>query len=494
MGSSKKSKQAANGGKVANSGGSRFAPCPVCGRNVAVALVHEHLNTCLTTPEKDATVVATARGESNQGTCGEDRIKKRGATEVNTKHNAADLLNGKPSSKKQKVVISLLKGGQVQSPDGELGEASGGGVVECSHLQRIENGAASSTGEEPGMGAKTTLESRSGNTGEGQSGLIVERKEASDCNLYDSAIFSSKAGPQHQNGVSESNLQRPETTGLAEAREGTGHLQQSPSSMVSLNLPTESGLGSVSENQDILVGVDSTEMLEENPKAVEKGTTKVIAPIFKKPNKVVYLIRHGNTMTNSGAAFRPFNIQDEIGSEATASGVAARTDSSGRIFDVPLSTLGFKQAAALQKKLPGLKAEVILVSPLTRALQTCQEALGSLQVPVEVTSRHAEHVACCGDVGRPPSVLAAEFLAFDLSRVQSVWWYSPAGAPNHALSGTFLSRESMVHLRERVQRFRAYLLQRPERTLVVIGHSTFFRELLGSKRRMAHCEIVQLRL
>lgn len=77
------------------------------------------------------------------------------------------------------------------------------------------------------------------------------------------------------------------------------------------------------------------------------------------PSQVVYLIRHGNTMTNSGAAFRPFNIQEETGTEVAASGVAARTDSSGRIFDVPLSPLGFKQAAALQTKLPELKAEVV---------------------------------------------------------------------------------------------------------------------------------------
>jgi hypothetical protein len=33
--------------QMRSSSGSRFTPCPVCGKNVAIALVHEHLNMCL---------------------------------------------------------------------------------------------------------------------------------------------------------------------------------------------------------------------------------------------------------------------------------------------------------------------------------------------------------------------------------------------------------------------------------------------------------------
>jgi hypothetical protein len=33
--------------EMRSSSGSRFTPCPVCGKNVAIALVHEHLNICL---------------------------------------------------------------------------------------------------------------------------------------------------------------------------------------------------------------------------------------------------------------------------------------------------------------------------------------------------------------------------------------------------------------------------------------------------------------
>lgn len=33
--------------EMRSSSGSRFTPCPVCGKNVAIALVHEHLNMCL---------------------------------------------------------------------------------------------------------------------------------------------------------------------------------------------------------------------------------------------------------------------------------------------------------------------------------------------------------------------------------------------------------------------------------------------------------------
>eukprot|EP00850_Spirogloea_muscicola_P017647 SM000154S01382 [mRNA] locus=s154:78099:81710:- [translate_table: standard] len=236
-------------------------------------------------------------------------------------------------------------------------------------------------------------------------------------------------------------------------------------------------------------------------------------PVFQHTTKVVHLIRHGHTGLSSA---------DGVMQTTTTASLAGASGPRQRVFDIPLSSLGHKQVAStsicplslcahrgllgawMSHRLLGhpfhpecillMRNLQILTSPLTRALQTLTEAIGTLKVPIEVKELHAEHVFCPGDVGRSPQILARSYPWLSFENIPEQWWYSPHHAPNDAELGLFGGRESMSCLRQRVGRFRQYLRFRAEGTIIVIGHSTFFMELVGTHRRMAHCEILTVRL
>ncbi|XP_024376003.1 uncharacterized protein [Physcomitrium patens] len=193
------------------------------------------------------------------------------------------------------------------------------------------------------------------------------------------------------------------------------------------------------------------------------GNSKLFS-LFYRSKKTVHLVRHGHT-----------------------SSLISLVEPSAR-FDLRLTTLGHQQARNIAPKMAALKPEVILVSPLTRALQTLSGAFPSIQEPgqhhVEVTPLHAEHVMCTGDIGRPPKILAGEFPWLSFDGLPEVWWYSQSEHPNDAVRMEFNSVEPMEELRKRVGVFRQFLRSRPENIIVVIGHSTFFKELTSSRQRL----------
>lgn len=292
MGSGRRSEQGATGFKGTNSGGSRFAPCPVCGRNVAIALVHEHLNRCLTPSEMEATTAAGSLpenlgAESSQGTFEEGDVRKRERTKVDSRHNSASQSNVEPSSKKQKVVLSPLEGGQLHSPDREMGEASrgSGGGAFVSHRQRTEDGAIVSIGEQLGVTEGILLEAPA-ETGEGSHSLAKEGTKLLNPDFKGNVDSSSDTRSKHQNNDLEADLRQPEAPDSAESTDAAGHSQESSLLKVSQRLPVESGRGSIFEHRDMLISIESTRIPEDNERRVDKGTPKSIAPIFKKPNKV----------------------------------------------------------------------------------------------------------------------------------------------------------------------------------------------------------------
>ncbi|KAH9563009.1 hypothetical protein CY35_05G102900 [Sphagnum magellanicum] len=204
-------------------------------------------------------------------------------------------------------------------------------------------------------------------------------------------------------------------------------------------------------------GVSKVTILEMPVKTEAVAKSKSLFPLFYRPKKTVHLVRHGQT---SLWTFPGQNMYTGSGN-----------------FDIHLTAVGRQQ---------------ILTSPLRRALQTLQIAFPRAQEgkePVEVTALHTEHVSGTGDVGRPPKVLAAEFPWLSFESLPEIWWYSPAEFPNDALKEEFHSTEPMEELRKRVGIFRQFLLARAETVIIVIGHSTFFKEFTSSRRRMKNCEI-----
>lgn len=184
--------------------------------------------------------------------------------------------------------------------------------------------------------------------------------------------------------------------------------------------------------------------------------------------KRVHCIRHGQSTFN--AAFE-----------------LTRTDPLHR--DAPLTDLGRRQAAEAAAALREISFDLIVTTPLTRALQTTLEIFKDHPSAdrIRVECLHREHLASSCDVGRAPSALLQEFphLAFD--HLDEVWWHA-AGEPDER--GLFLEPEEV--LQERVRLFRSWIAARPERQIAVVGHGTFFFHLTG--RVLRNCEVAVVEL
>ena len=142
-------------------------------------------------------------------------------------------------------------------------------------------------------------------------------------------------------------------------------------------------------------------------------------------------------------------------------------------IDARLTDLGLSQVAEARERLADTPVDLVVVTPLTRALQTAHGIFGERSIPMHVTCLHRERLESSCDVGRSPGLLAADFphLAFD--HLADPWWHAPEGH-----EGPFAQEPEDVFL-DRVARFRTWVAARPEPRVAVIGHGTFFRALTG---------------
>jgi glucosyl-3-phosphoglycerate phosphatase len=140
----------------------------------------------------------------------------------------------------------------------------------------------------------------------------------------------------------------------------------------------------------------------------------------------IYLIRHGQSTFN---ALFDLNRVDPLH------------------FDARLSQIGIEQVAAARQAASAIPVELVVVSPLTRAIQTAVGLFGEATVPIIVTDLHRD------DRG-----VAVE--------------------PDHLFA-------------QRVTDFSRWLRARPEDVVVVVGHGEFLRRLSG--RYLRNCEIMEWR-
>ena len=155
--------------------------------------------------------------------------------------------------------------------------------------------------------------------------------------------------------------------------------------------------------------------------------------------------------------------------------------------DARLTELGHRQAAEARERMAALmrsigRPELVISTPLTRALQTTQAIFGGTGVPVEVTCRHREMLEAFCDVGRSPRELAEEFPGLKFDHLDDPWWHN--GPHDHR--GLPVEPHEVFH--GRVTHFGQWLAEHPNATVAVVGHGTFFRQLTG--RGFANCEIV----
>lgn len=150
-------------------------------------------------------------------------------------------------------------------------------------------------------------------------------------------------------------------------------------------------------------------------------------------------------------------------------------------FDARLTALGESQVAAARDRYRDRDYDVVLASPLTRAIQTAHGIFGDRDIPIEICVVHREWQISSCDIGRGVAELQADFPHLDFGSLSDPWWrhdapISPLGFP----------QESEEQLAERVTAFSALIAARPEARIAVVGHGDFFRRMIG--RHLANCE------
>jgi broad specificity phosphatase PhoE len=180
--------------------------------------------------------------------------------------------------------------------------------------------------------------------------------------------------------------------------------------------------------------------------------------------QTIFLIRHGQSTHNE--------VWEATGTDPLH-------------FDAPLSELGKRQVEAAQSAARGLEVELVVTSPLTRAIQTAVGLFGN-EVPLLITPIHRERLANGCDVGRPPAMLTADFPTLKFDHLEDCWWYDSTERDARGFA-----IEPLEALAERVQSFQAWLPSLPQRKVAIVGHGAFFRHMTGTM--FDNCAIMEWR-
>ncbi|CAM1501140.1 Fc.00g103020.m01.CDS01 [Cosmosporella sp. VM-42] len=148
-------------------------------------------------------------------------------------------------------------------------------------------------------------------------------------------------------------------------------------------------------------------------------------------------------------------------------------DRSYKIPDPQLTDLGMQQAAVLRGKL-ALQPDLIVISPMTRTIQTSLIAFPNAlsaegKVPVQIWPdlREAHDSICCKGVDR--EVLSAQFPQFDLDECHEKWDYEA-----HSHGGAMIRAE---RVRQRLKE-----LSSSYRNIYVVSHRGFIAYLVKGLR------------
>jgi broad specificity phosphatase PhoE len=183
-------------------------------------------------------------------------------------------------------------------------------------------------------------------------------------------------------------------------------------------------------------------------------------------SKTLFLIRHGQSIAN-----RDY-------------------DESITYRDAGLTEQGIAQAKALQKELELAQLDLVVVSPLTRALQTCQNALPpSYSGPVLVLPDIAEVCSSYYSCGQKRSVVQPKFPdTFDWTNVpmDDTWWW-PYDQKYRS--------ETNEYQMKRIENFRNFIKERPEKRIAVFSHGDYLYEFLEGKRSyLANCQVTMYKI
>mmetsp|Transcript_24496 Transcript_24496/g.39494 ORF Transcript_24496/g.39494 Transcript_24496/m.39494 type:complete len:340 (-) Transcript_24496:200-1219(-) len=209
--------------------------------------------------------------------------------------------------------------------------------------------------------------------------------------------------------------------------------------------------------------------------------------LLRTGNKFVTFIRHGQTEMNEFLTKNPYR-------------------SSGfrdpGYYDTVLTATGISQARRLNSefKRRNMKDEIelIMISPLTRTLQTAhyvffEDDEDFERIPKLVIPHIREKLWLSSDVGSNPSRLARTFTGFNFDHLSDFWWYQ--GPNQHRIppeSWQIVHEEPDHEFMERLEKFREILSSRPEKHIAVVAHWGVIYAMTGIDFRNCEARTLQL--
>ena len=195
--------------------------------------------------------------------------------------------------------------------------------------------------------------------------------------------------------------------------------------------------------------------------------------------KTIHLVRHGRTEMNDYLRENHWADPDFV---------------DPMMIDTRLTSEGEAQARALRTIATALEPapELIVASPLRRALRTAELAFGAAgedalgDVPRVVCALARERVFHGSDIGRVARELGEDHPDWDLTELgddDATWWYTPDGKDPF----TTAELEPVDVFEERMQEFRRWLDARPEKSIAVIAHWGVCYSLTGDE--FQNCEL-----
>jgi len=216
--------------------------------------------------------------------------------------------------------------------------------------------------------------------------------------------------------------------------------------------------------------------------------------------RVLHCLRHGRTEMNEYLAEHAWDAPDFR---------------DPLLYDTRLTAAGEAEAQRARARVQGLTQgpyppDVIICSPLTRALRTMELAFADVlaDVPVVVTHLGAERVYHSSDIGVLRSDLEEKF-PYDFSGLPpGPWWYcgeqaagvlgagergvEAGGGATEGAGAWDIVKEPGPDFLDRMRRFKEFLVERPEKRIAYVGHWAVLYALTGYD--FDNCELVSTKL
>ena len=184
-------------------------------------------------------------------------------------------------------------------------------------------------------------------------------------------------------------------------------------------------------------------------------------------SKLIYLIRHGHSLHN--------DLYTKLGMSAFTL---------PEVTDSPLTQNGIKQADLLRRTFDK-DIDLILVSPLSRALQTAHIVFGQSDIPIICEEFLREyplgHQTCNKRSDIEVMKIQYPRIQFNIESNKDIFWkHTP---------------ETMDELNTRIEKTKEYLLNLSEKKIAIVGHSSFIGQLKDNhikyiengEKELQHC-------